>query len=64
MMNMMHRGNNSSESAAQYVEDRIAMLVAAQTKLEEPQITNEGLKDVVKVLLAETIAQLQHSIDY
>ena len=63
-MNMMHRGNNSSEPAPQYVDDRIAVLVAAQTKLEKPQTTNEDVKEAVKVLLAETIAQLRHSIEY
>jgi len=63
-MNMMHRGNNSSKPGPQYVDDRIALLVAAQTKLEEPQTTNEDVKEAVKVLLAETIAQLRHSIEY
>ncbi|MBW9054927.1 hypothetical protein [Rhizobium mesosinicum] len=63
-MNMMHRGNNSSENTPQYVDDRIAVLVAAQTKLEKPQTTNEDVKEAVKVLLAETIAQLRHSIEY
>ena len=63
-MNMMHRGTNSSKPGPQYVDDRIALLVAAQTKLEKPQTTNEDVKEAVKILLAETIAQLQHSIEY